>query len=64
MTSQQSINVKCCDGLELMNSHKNNSIDLILTDPPYIISRESGMNTHYNNVQANEANNVEFDKYL
>lgn len=62
MTSQQSINVKCCDGLELMNSHKNNSIDLILTDPPYIISRESGMNTHYNNVQANEANNVEFVK--
>tara|TARA_B100000035_G_scaffold287647_1_gene272754 strand:- start:170 stop:994 length:825 start_codon:yes stop_codon:yes gene_type:complete len=45
-----------------MNSHKNNSIDLILTDPPYIISRESGMNTHYNNVQANEANNVEFVK--
>jgi len=62
MTSQQSINVKCCDGLELMNSHKNNSIDLILTDPPYIISRDSGMNTHYNNVQANEANNVEFVK--
>jgi site-specific DNA-methyltransferase (adenine-specific) len=56
------IDVKCCDGLELLNSHNNGSIDLILTDPPYIISRESGMNTHYNNVQENEANNVEFVK--
>lgn len=56
------IDVKCCDGLELLNSHENGSIDLILTDPPYIISRESGMNTHYNNVQENEANNVEFVK--
>lgn len=56
------IDVKCCDGLELLNSHDNGSIDLILTDPPYIISRESGMNTHYNNVQENQANNVEFVK--
>ena len=56
------IDVKCCDGLELLNSHENGSIDLILTDPPYIISRESGMNTHYNNVQENQANNVEFVK--
>ena len=56
------IDVKCCDGLELLNLHENGSIDLILTDPPYIISRESGMNTHYNNVQENEANNVEFVK--
>ena len=56
------IDVKCCDGLELLNSHENGSIDLILTDPPYIISRESGMNTHYNNVQENVANNVEFVK--
>ena len=38
---------------------ENNSIDLILTDPPYIISRESGMNTHYNKVKDNEKNNVE-----
>jgi len=58
MTSQQSINVNA------VTDYKNNSIDLILTDPTYIISHESGMNTHYNNVQANEANNVEFDKNL
>jgi site-specific DNA-methyltransferase (adenine-specific) len=37
-------------------------VDLILTDPPYIISKETGMNTHYNNVKQNEENNVEFVK--
>ena len=45
-----------------LNTIKNNTIDLILTDPPYIISRESGMNTHYENVKENEKNNVEFVK--
>jgi site-specific DNA-methyltransferase (adenine-specific) len=34
----------------------------VLTDPPYIISRDSGMNTHYNTVKQNEENNVEFVK--
>jgi site-specific DNA-methyltransferase (adenine-specific) len=37
-------------------------VDLILTDPPYIISKKTGMNTHYNNVKQNEENNVEFVK--
>ena len=32
------------DGIEFLNSLDDNSIDLILTDPPYIISKESGMN--------------------
>jgi site-specific DNA-methyltransferase (adenine-specific) len=40
----------------------NNSVDLILTDPPYIISKETGMNAHYNNVKQNEENNIEFVK--
>jgi site-specific DNA-methyltransferase (adenine-specific) len=35
---------------------------LILTDPPYIISRESGMNTHYNNVKSKEDENIEYIK--
>jgi DNA modification methylase len=37
---------------------------LILTDPPYIISRESGMNTHYNNVKSNEENSIMVVKTL
>ena len=32
------------EGLEYLESLENNTIDLVLTDPPYIISRESGMN--------------------
>jgi len=42
------------DGLEYLSSVLNGSIDLILTDPPYITSRSSGMNTHYNNVKENK----------
>ena len=32
--------------LELLSKIKDKSVDLILTDPPYIISRESGMQSH------------------
>ena len=44
--SDISIDVKCMEGLQYLKSITNNSIDLVLTDPPYIISRESGMDTH------------------
>lgn len=50
------------DGLELLSKIPDNSIDLVLTDPPYIISRESGMNTHYNTIKKNEENSIEFIK--
>ena len=50
------------DGLEFLSTVQNNSIDLVLTDPPYIISRESGMNTHFKNVKENEENNIIFVK--
>lgn len=33
------------EGLEFLKTVDNNSIDLVLTDPPYIISKETGMNT-------------------
>ena len=32
--------------LELLSDIKDKSVDLVLTDPPYIISRESGMQSH------------------
>ena len=47
------------DGINYLKTLENNSIDLILTDPPYIISKESGMNTHYNKIKNNEQNNIE-----
>ena len=32
--------------LELLHSIDKGSVDLILTDPPYLISRKSGMQSH------------------
>lgn len=48
------INVENIDGLKLLENIDNNSINLILTDPPYIISKNTGMNEHYNKVKNNE----------
>jgi site-specific DNA-methyltransferase (adenine-specific) len=58
----QIMDIKNTNGLEYLSSIANDSVDLVLTDPPYIISRDSGMNTHYNTVKQNEENNVEFVK--
>ena len=52
------MDIKNMDGMEYLSTIANDSIDLILTDPPYIISKDSGMNRHYNNVKDNEENNI------
>jgi DNA modification methylase len=46
-------NVKNIDGLTFLSKIKSGTIDLVLTDPPYIISHETGMNTHYKNINKN-----------
>lgn len=56
------IEVNNIDGFEYLKTIEKGSIDLILTDPPYIISRETGMNSHYNAVKQNEVDNVKFVK--
>ena len=56
------INLQNIDGLEYLKNIKPNTIDLILTDPPYIISKDSGMNRHYNKIKENEKNNITFVK--
>lgn len=53
------IEIKNEEGLAYLESIKDGSIDLVLTDPPYIISRESGMNTLFNTIRANEENQVD-----
>jgi len=53
-----SIRVENMCGLEYLKTLDPNSIDLILTDPPYIISKSSGLDKHYNNVKYNEANDI------
>lgn len=50
------------EGLKYLTSINKNSINLIITDPPYIISRDTGMNSHYNSVKESEMNGVEFVK--
>lgn len=57
-THTPSIRMENADGMSFLTTVEDRSVDLILTDPPYIISRESGMNTLYNTVKENESNNV------
>lgn len=57
--SDTDIEIKLQEGLEYLSTLQDKSIDLVLTDPPYIISRDSGMNTHYNTVKENERKNVQ-----
>jgi site-specific DNA-methyltransferase (adenine-specific) len=52
------IDIQNIDGLTYLDTIADNSINLILTDPPYIISKESGMDEHYNKVKFNEENNI------
>ena len=61
-TNSANIDIQNTNGLEYLQTIENNSVDLILTDPPYIISKNTGMNEHYNNVKHNEENNIEFVK--
>ena len=53
---EKRIDIKNTDGLQYLLGVQNGSINLILTDPPYCISRETGMNKHYNTVKHNEEN--------
>jgi site-specific DNA-methyltransferase (adenine-specific) len=57
-----SINVENTDGMSYLSFIENNSIDLILTDPPYIISQDSGMDKHYNAVKENEEKGIKYVK--
>ena len=50
------------DGIKYLSTIDNNSIDLILTDPPYIISKETGMNKHYNDVKKAEESGIIYVK--
>ena len=56
------ISVQCTDGFTLLEKIENKSVNLILTDPPYIVSRDSGMDKHYNQVKENEEKNIKFIK--
>lgn len=57
-----SCNIANTNGFEFLATLDKNSIDLILTDPPYIISRDSGMNKHYEAVKKNKEDDVKYVK--
>uniref|UniRef100_A0A6C0CQG9 DNA methylase N-4/N-6 domain-containing protein n=1 Tax=viral metagenome TaxID=1070528 RepID=A0A6C0CQG9_9ZZZZ len=56
--------IKNENGIDLLKNIKNNSIDLILTDPPYIISKDSGMDSFTDEVKKIESSgkNVKTEK--
>ena len=56
--------IKNCDGIELLKQLPDKSIDLVLTDPPYIISRDSGMNNFTEQVKHvdNQGKNVKTEE--
>lgn len=56
--NQPPIEVKCQEGIEYLETIKDKSIQLILTDPPYITSRKTGMDEHYNMVKKMDNMNV------
>lgn len=56
------IDVQNVCGFEYLKNVADGSVDLVLTDPPYIISRESGMDTLYMKVKKNEEENIVYDK--
>ena len=41
------------DGLVYLSTIDNNSIDLVLTDPPYITSKKTGMSNLYKQIKEN-----------
>jgi len=52
------MNIYNTDALIYLETIENKSIDLILTDPPYIISKDSGMNKHYAVVAKHNEDNI------
>lgn len=61
-TGKETLNLQQKDGLAFLSEVSDGSVDLILTDPPYIISKESGMNSHYDKVKEQEASGVTYIK--
>ena len=51
------MNIQNIDGIHLLGLMNNNIIDLIITDPPYIISKNSGMNKFEKKVKMLEEKN-------
>jgi len=60
--TEPTIDVINTDGIEYLKTISDNCIDLVLTDPPYITSSETGMGNLHKQIKENKANGVEFVK--
>lgn len=58
----ENIQIENCEGIEYLRKIEKNSIDLILTDPPYIISKETGMDNFNNYIKELEDKGIEYVK--
>ena len=62
VTERNKIDIFNIDASTFLNTLDDSSVDLILTDPPYIISKPSGMNTLHNKIQENTDKGIEYVK--
>ena len=56
------MDIQNIDGIQYLSTLEKNSIDLILTDPPYITSSETGMGNLHKQIQENKGKGIEFVK--
>ena len=56
------MDIKNCDGIEYLKTIEDNSIDLVLTDPPYITSTETGMGNLHKQIKECKEKGIEFVK--
>ena len=52
------------NGLDLLAEIENNTVDLVLTDPPYIISKKSGMQSYKDDIESGGEVNETYGKKL
>lgn len=52
------------EGLKYLSKINDNSIDLVLTDPPYITSTETGMGNLHKQIQENKEKGITFVKSI
>ena len=61
-TQTNIMDIQNIDGMQYLSEIDNNSIDLVLTDPPYITSSETGMGNLHKTIQENKEKGIEFVK--
>jgi DNA modification methylase len=62
ITTNITMDIQNKDGLDYLSTIDNNSIDLVLTDPPYITSTETGMGNLHKQIKENKEKGIEYVK--